>query len=437
MSSNKYLIEGNINFYSELMNDDESDDNTDNTNITHNNNDNNDNNTSSVNTNAHTIDRCLLTNEPLDETMVALPSCGHKFNYKPLYNEICQQKKVINSYETARLWENQIKCPYCRTICNFLLPPSSEYFGLPGVSLTKNVNTMAGTIRITCQHVKKKTVKNQTNVQCTTSKVYITKFGRYCSLHYNNLIKQNSKNQIESNKKDKNISTNKKDNIQIINELFSNETFNTKLTNNVNSEQIFTNNKNKQIDNHPKNKILLGKYLTINGYRSPHNIGDIRTAFDYFLKVDDIKLALNRYNKRAISHGYLKVTITHPKQKLLNIIIDYELYKVLELWEGMIISEYITKNMEKINSIPNDSAETIKNIINNKLSNIFVNTVDEMTTNDQSTIVSVNNENQSINNVNTSDNVDETSSSDDIDIIDTDDIELINYWIEMEKNNYK
>ena len=39
-------------------------------------------------------DICLLSNSPLEDNYITL-DCNHKFNYLPLYNEICSQKKVI------------------------------------------------------------------------------------------------------------------------------------------------------------------------------------------------------------------------------------------------------------------------------------------------------------------------------------------------------
>lgn len=40
-------------------------------------------------------------------------------------------------YETTKLSANQIKCPYCRTITNKLIP----YIAYPSVKITKNVNS--------------------------------------------------------------------------------------------------------------------------------------------------------------------------------------------------------------------------------------------------------------------------------------------------------
>ena len=65
---------------------------------------------------------CLITNEPLNAFHIML-GCGHKFNYEPLYQEVIRQKGRLgmhNYYEKIGI--HQIKCPYCRTLSNQLLP---------------------------------------------------------------------------------------------------------------------------------------------------------------------------------------------------------------------------------------------------------------------------------------------------------------------------
>lgn len=63
---------------------------------------------------------CLISNCPLDVHAITL-QCGHHFNYKPLFKEIVKQK-TFNRLETQKLKKFQIKCPYCRTIHNHILP---------------------------------------------------------------------------------------------------------------------------------------------------------------------------------------------------------------------------------------------------------------------------------------------------------------------------
>ena len=78
---------------------------------------------------------CLITKEKLVDNFITL-SCNHKFNYIPLYNEVSKQK-IRNHLETTILSLNEIKCPYCRTIQDKLLPNLKGY-ELP---LRKGVNT--------------------------------------------------------------------------------------------------------------------------------------------------------------------------------------------------------------------------------------------------------------------------------------------------------
>lgn len=90
----KYLVEGGINFFEEL------------------------NKPTPVSV---TVPRCLITNDPLTELSVTL-SCGHAFNYVPLYNEVRMQKMVKNCLEISKLSHCELKCPYCRKVQSGLLP---------------------------------------------------------------------------------------------------------------------------------------------------------------------------------------------------------------------------------------------------------------------------------------------------------------------------
>jgi len=108
----KYIIEGDIDFYSELNNSGEI------------------NNIISVDENV-----CLISKEILNDNFITLP-CKHSFNYFPLYKEIILQKISSNPLETSRLSPHQIRCPYCRLIVNNLLP----YIPLNNVEKITNVN---------------------------------------------------------------------------------------------------------------------------------------------------------------------------------------------------------------------------------------------------------------------------------------------------------
>lgn len=80
---------------------------------------------------------CLITKSELTLDSIKLP-CNHSFNYLPLYNEICNQKNSKKrNLETQVLSLNQIKCPYCRTKFNNLLP----YIDMPDVAKVRGVNS--------------------------------------------------------------------------------------------------------------------------------------------------------------------------------------------------------------------------------------------------------------------------------------------------------
>lgn len=71
-------------------------------------------------------DKCLISQNPLNTNHVSL-ECKHKFNYSDIFNEVCKQKKHKNLLEIQQLGLYQIKCPYCRSIQNGLLPYHRDY----------------------------------------------------------------------------------------------------------------------------------------------------------------------------------------------------------------------------------------------------------------------------------------------------------------------
>ena len=77
---------------------------------------------------------CLITGAILEEPIVEL-DCGHAFNYKPLLEEVRNQKDSgLNSLEVQKLRTHQMKCPYCRTIHDMLLPSLEGEEKIPGVN---------------------------------------------------------------------------------------------------------------------------------------------------------------------------------------------------------------------------------------------------------------------------------------------------------------
>ena len=119
----------------------------------------------------NTEDLCLITNENLEDNYIKL-KCGHKFNYLPLYNEVVHQKtkKILDN---SKLKINEIKCPYCRTINDKLLPYYKYYSVKPILSVTHPINYAMNTY--TCQYIKNgKLCKNNA---CKTS------HGLFCNKH--------------------------------------------------------------------------------------------------------------------------------------------------------------------------------------------------------------------------------------------------------------
>jgi hypothetical protein len=108
-----YIIEGAVDFYKEI---------------------------NSIQEEEEEENRCLITGQPLLNNHIKL-SCGHRFNYLPLYKEVCSQKKpsFINNFETTKLALNQMKCPYCRIKMDTLLPYMQIYDDA-GVKLIARVN---------------------------------------------------------------------------------------------------------------------------------------------------------------------------------------------------------------------------------------------------------------------------------------------------------
>jgi hypothetical protein len=148
-----YTTDTSFNFYAELNNDNDS---------THTNNEEDENN------------KCLISNLPLDETAIEL-SCGHKFNYLYIYLESLNSKKTSYSHynigSKLKLGINQIRCPYCRTVFNNLLPVP---FGIVGAGKMNQVNSLSDCYpKITCK-----------SDNCSEDQVYVTSIGYYCKSHY-------------------------------------------------------------------------------------------------------------------------------------------------------------------------------------------------------------------------------------------------------------
>jgi len=134
----KYNVEGDIDFFAELY---KSLDDEENKNKTE-----DDENV------------CLITKKQLTDKFVEM-SCGHKFNYIPLYHDILNHKKKFNNMEgsATRLKQNELRCPYCRKRSIGLLPHYEE-FNLPKVSgvnyIDINYNAETDTIPVSSYYKK-------------------------------------------------------------------------------------------------------------------------------------------------------------------------------------------------------------------------------------------------------------------------------------------
>ena len=139
---------------------------------------------------------CLITNEPLLDDYVTL-QCNHKFNYNSIFQEIKRQKHDPFKYEVDKLAHFQLKCPYCRYIQGWLLPPPKAYFiNNDKKYLIKNVNSPLHLCLKSnkCAYIYKRGAnKNQTcDIPC---------FNEYCNYHDKQTkksLKQEKKNKANS-----------------------------------------------------------------------------------------------------------------------------------------------------------------------------------------------------------------------------------------------
>lgn len=131
-------------------------------------------------------DACLITNEQLNAFHVSL-CCGHKFNYEPLYQEVLRQKGrlgVHNYHEKIEV--NQIKCPYCRTLTNKLLPYIGKH---PLIKRLVGVNAP--------EHLCMPGVKCHVE-SCHANAFYEHDNKTYCLRHHNIALKSKSALGIKS-----------------------------------------------------------------------------------------------------------------------------------------------------------------------------------------------------------------------------------------------
>lgn len=204
-----YIIENNINFYEQLNKELNI---TDNSNVSH--------NTDVIDSSNIITDNddniCLLTHQPLEYNFITL-HCKHKFNYIPLYNEISRQK-IKNYLETTYVSLYQMKCPYCRTITNKLLPYIIHN------DVIRKVGVNSPQKYCMALHTCSWTIKSGKNKNTICNKpAHESDNGIYCSLHQNicnkNLNKISELESINKNWSETHSNINKKYNIKQLKQL--------------------------------------------------------------------------------------------------------------------------------------------------------------------------------------------------------------------------
>jgi hypothetical protein len=135
---------------------------------------------------------CLISKDKLHPNHITL-KCNHKFNYIPIYKEVLYQKTKSNPiYEVTKLQSYQIKCPYCRTITNKLLP----FIQYPTVKLAKNIHSTGSDCLPTtkCSHIIKKRDINIVNgdTKCDKNALYYEAENLLlCPTHYKKYMSKN------------------------------------------------------------------------------------------------------------------------------------------------------------------------------------------------------------------------------------------------------
>jgi len=177
-----FIIEDNIDFYSEINNEEE------------------------INKN----DICLITQNSLDKDHISL-ECGHKFNYEAIFNDIINHKTKFNKLEKTFLTTNEIRCPYCRNIQDKLLPYNELYPKIHGVNyfddhiyllnIFKNYNDKW--IKGKCMYFNESNDPENSNCCMNTNVTYIKTFNLFLCNQHKNLYIKNYLIKYEKQKKDK------------------------------------------------------------------------------------------------------------------------------------------------------------------------------------------------------------------------------------------
>lgn len=265
-----YIIDGSINFYEELMKDEEIDENS----------------------------VCLLSNLPLDETHIILP-CSHKFNYIYIFNEVKSSKKPnylnVGYSSNYHIRSDEMMCPYCRKRFNTLLPPCKN---IQGATLIKNVNKYNKTLPIKCK---------DEDSNCDTQ-IYVTDLGHYCMKHYRKYKTNfNNKNANENKIKQHKIKKHTKENSKCI-----------KSNNYIDSSMNFVNTTFDSSMNVIANSSMNKVYVHINLINDIIDVNELRYNISKKYTINMLKEIL-RKNKLHLSGN---------KDELIQRIVDNHLYEL-------------------------------------------------------------------------------------------------------------
>jgi vacuolar-type H+-ATPase subunit I/STV1 len=159
---------------------------------------------------------CLITCDLLKEKFVTL-SCGHKFNYLPLYNDILNHKEKFNSMESRsnHLKLDEIRCPYCRKKQVGILPYYEE-LGLEkknGVNIINDFNKSKNTFSYESKYCVfitneiEKIDETFTPIYCNANKmVKLEKDNKddpwFCCLHKKKMISKEKKEKKEKERQE-------------------------------------------------------------------------------------------------------------------------------------------------------------------------------------------------------------------------------------------
>ena len=131
---------------------------------------------------------CLISGDKLEKNHITL-ECGHKFNFYNIYNEVIKQKCKENYNETQHLKKYQVKCPYCRSVQNYLLPQVEGYAIIKYVNAPLKYVMMPNKCKAILKSGKRK--GKMCDKPC---------YGDYCSFH-KKINDKKKKNKVQTKSK--------------------------------------------------------------------------------------------------------------------------------------------------------------------------------------------------------------------------------------------